>query len=238
MDYRTRHGYDGDSTGVSSSAPDTAEQQAMRTRIDALEHAVTKLTQQLAELTSPHAAAPPKAHPPTLPQRTPQQGCSTKAPAPSLTTPALAAGVPVKAPPMTQENRRKKEEEELAKEQEQGEGMRRKREEIPAAAEAAALNEVAASRGCLDARKMKENEAAKAAAEEKEEQAEEAKELDRNAFIAAEKAAARKRLKEQLTKEEEACSGSSWSGWNGNQSGWKGQQGWIEHDWGNIWKQQ
>ena len=42
MDYRIRHGYDGDSTGVSSSAPETAEGQEMRTRITALEHAVTQ----------------------------------------------------------------------------------------------------------------------------------------------------------------------------------------------------
>ena len=80
MDYRIRHGYDGDSTGVSSSAPETAEGQEMQTRITALAHAVTRLTQQVAVLTSPLAAAPAKAPPPTLPQRTPHQGAQAKAP--------------------------------------------------------------------------------------------------------------------------------------------------------------
>ena len=73
-----------------------------------------------------------------------------------------------------------------------------------------------------------------------------------NASIAAEKAAARERLKERLKKEEEAavcremkdadepdssCSRSSWSGWDGKQYGWKDKQGWNKHNWGNIWEQ-
>ena len=237
MDYRTGHGYDGDSTGVSSSAPETAEGQEMRTRIDALEHAVTKLTQQLAALTSPRAAAPAKAPQATLPELDPHQLFPTKAPPPAPTAPALAAGITMKAPPMTQADRRKKEEEEQAKEQEKEEANRRrlerlkkeeaaaaseeainqedeKEEEFVAAAEAADWKEVAASRSCLDAGKMKEDEAAKAA------------------FFANETAAARKRLKE-----EEACSRSSWSEWDGNQSGWKDKQGWNQHNWGNIWQQ-
>ena len=133
MDYRTGHGYDGDSTGVSSSAPETAEGQEMRTRIDALEHAVTKLTQQLAALTSPRAAAPAKAPRATLPQLAPHQLFPTKAPPPASTAPALAAGITMKAPPMTPADRQKKEEEEQAK----------KKEEAAAAAEEAAAEELA-----------------------------------------------------------------------------------------------
>ena len=88
MDYRTRHAYDGDSTGVSSSAPETAEGQEMRTRIVALEHAVTKLTQQLAALTSPRAAAPAKAHPRPSPTKSPSSS-SPSAKSPSTATEAV-----------------------------------------------------------------------------------------------------------------------------------------------------
>ena len=234
MDYRTRHGYENDSTGVSSSVPETAEGQDMRRRIDALEHAVMMLTDQLEALTSPRAAAPAKAPLATLPQLPPHQRFPFKAPPSAPTLPAVTTGVTMKSPPMTQEDRRKKEEEEQAKEQEKEEAIRRrletlKKEEAAAASEeainqedekeeefvaGASENEVAASRSCLDAGNMKEDEAAKAA------------------FFANETAAARKRLKE-----EEACSRSSWSGWNCNQSGWNNKQGWNQDNWGNIGQQ-
>ena len=150
MQWRIQHGAEDDSTGVSSSAPETAEGQEMQTRISALEHQVTRLTEQLAVLTTPGplAAAPAKAAPPTLPQRTPHQGAPAKAPPlglpaaqPLVAAPALAAAVPAsaaaappvqgKAPPMTQAEairRRLEAEEEQAKAQEKEERIRRSAE--------------------------------------------------------------------------------------------------------------
>ena len=109
MKYRIDHGAETDSTAVSSSAAETAESQQQARRIAALEHAVENLKQQLAGLTIPHAVAPAKASPPTLPQIIPHQGCPAKAPPLALSATALAAAVPgqeaasppMKAPPVS-----------------------------------------------------------------------------------------------------------------------------------------
>ena len=111
MDYRTEHGYEIDSTGVSSSVLETAEGQEMSRRIDALEWAVKMLTDRLEALTSPRADVPAAEPLATLPQHPPHPTYPFKSPPSAPKLPAVTTGITVKSPPMTQEYRRKKEDE-------------------------------------------------------------------------------------------------------------------------------